>query len=31
MIQIVIVGLITLRVWRKVGKTIDFDNLRESW
>ena len=31
MIQIVIVGLITLRVWRKVGKTIDFDALRESW
>ena len=31
MIQIVIVGLITLRVWRKIGKTIDFDNLRESW
>ncbi len=31
MIQIVIVGLITLRVWKKVGKTIDFDALRESW
>ena len=31
LIQIVIVGLITLRVWKKVGKTIDFDKLRETW
>lgn len=29
--QIVITGVITLRVWKKVGKTIDFEAMRKSW
>ena len=31
LLQIVITGLITLRIWKKVGKTIDFEAMRRNW
>ena len=31
LLQIVITGLITLRIWKKVGKTIDFEAMRRTW
>ena len=30
-IQIVVSGFITLHIWKKVGKTIDFKAIRENW
>ncbi len=30
-IEIVVTGLITLSVWRKVGRTIDFEEMRKNW
>ena len=30
-VQIVISGIITLMVWKKVGKTINFEEIRENW
>ena len=30
-VQIAISGIITLMVWKKVGKTINFEEIRENW
>ena len=30
-IDIVINGLICLQIWKKIGKTMDFEEMRENW